>query len=162
MSYFTASLTSVPRGKDPPDAFHIFVTPPEVDADLGQRDSAFILCDPNVEEQPERFHKTVISKPLAREYKKAMVVKYGPIPGEAPGSEPLVGQMIEVVLRNDDDSSRVDLPVKIGEFADGYGDNYLRIGLIDLDPYFEMATDGNSIDLELKTVEETDRECYPS
>src|SRR4029078_5381186 len=99
MSYFTASLTSVPRGKDPRDTFHIFVTPPELitppegHASLGQRDSAFILCDPNVEEQPEHFYQTVISTALAREYKKAMVVKYAPIPDEKLGSEPLVGQM---------------------------------------------------------------------
>src|SRR4029078_5166543 len=109
MSYFTASLTSVPRGKDPRDTFHIFVTPPELitpperHASLGQRDSALILWDPNVEEQPEHFYKTVISKALAREYKKAMVVKYGPIPDEKPGSEPMLCQKIKLVLATADE-----------------------------------------------------------
>ena len=111
----------------------------------------------------------MISLPLARKYKRAFSTKYPPLPSDDgtplpppnDDTDPVIGEVIDVTLRNDDDGSRFDLPVTIEEFVEERGENYIRIGLADLGYYFKMETDGESIDLIAKPFDETGRECYP-
>lgn len=168
MSYFTARRTYLIRGSIKAPTFHLFLDPPEPGAPKGQRDSAFINCEPTANgEQPEQYCRTIISRELARRYKRAAANKrYPPLPADngnpapADSDEPAIGDFIEITIRNDDDGSRFDLYLTIEEFADGCGDNYLRIGLGELDHYFEMTTDGQSIDLEAKSFDECGSTCY--
>jgi hypothetical protein len=146
MSNFEIRRATTRRECDPDCTFHIFVDPPGDPPSTRRRETAYILCD---NDALHLYHETLISPDRAKRYKPDVQD----------------GEQILVRLRNERTKGidKFELPVKV-KLVDDRGGNYLRIGLQDIYPHFDLNLSPNAqiliLDLNEQMAKQAGKHCF--